>query len=134
MHNLSIYREPMVTLSQLVPLAQLAENQSTDTGEPLVTLLVGCPDGRERSVAFGVILRDMIQRDLEELPWGTWKCAPMGLDMPWMRVTLALEKAMPAWVAASIRAERASASSGCSHAARRWLVIDRIAVRAMFSA
>ena len=67
MHNLSIYREPMVTLSQLVPLAQLAENQSTDTGEPLVTLLVGCPDGRERSVAFGVILRDMIQRDLEEL-------------------------------------------------------------------
>mmetsp|Transcript_25376 Transcript_25376/g.80109 ORF Transcript_25376/g.80109 Transcript_25376/m.80109 type:complete len:232 (-) Transcript_25376:3601-4296(-) len=44
-----------------------------------------------------------------ERPCGTWKAAPMGLDMPWIRVTDAFEKAMPACVAAAIRVSRAAA-------------------------
>jgi hypothetical protein len=32
-----------------------------------------------------------------ESPWGTWKKAPIGRDIPWMRVTDALENAMPAY-------------------------------------
>jgi hypothetical protein len=43
-------------------------------------------------------------------PWATWKCAPIGRLMPCTSATLELEKAMPAWVAASIIASRASVS------------------------
>ncbi len=43
-------------------------------------------------------------------PWATWKWAPIGRLMPCTRATLEFEKAIPAWVAASIIASRASAS------------------------
>ena len=47
-----------------------------------------------------------------ERPWGTWKCAPMGRDMPCTRATEALVKAMPACMAPSIMASRAAALRG----------------------
>eukprot|EP00964_Phaeocystis_antarctica_P033342 scaffold18932_cov65-Phaeocystis_antarctica.AAC.4 len=37
------------------------------------------------------------------MPCGIWKRAPSGRLMPWMRVTDALEKAIPAWVGVRVR-------------------------------
>ncbi len=47
-----------------------------------------------------------------ERPCGTWKCAPIGRDMPCTSATEALQKAMPACVAPSIIASRAAALAG----------------------
>ena len=50
------------------------------------------------------------------MPCGIWKRAPSGRLMPWMRVTDALEKAIPAWQLPSSMASRAAASLGDWHA------------------
>mmetsp|Transcript_20702 Transcript_20702/g.62186 ORF Transcript_20702/g.62186 Transcript_20702/m.62186 type:complete len:216 (+) Transcript_20702:60-707(+) len=50
------------------------------------------------------------------MPCGMWKLAPSGLLMPWISVTLELEKAMPASHEPSSIASRAAPSAGELHA------------------
>jgi hypothetical protein len=55
----------------------------------------------------------------------------MGLLIPCTSATLALEKAIPAWVEASIIASRASRSVPSAYTRRRFLPMAPIAVRDM---
>ena len=68
-----------------------------------------------------------------EIPWGTWNSAPIGLLMPWTKVTEELLNAIPASNAASDIWIRASSWSPCSHAVLRLSKILRHAESANVS-
>ena len=68
-----------------------------------------------------------------ESPCGTWKCAPIGRDIPCTKATDALVNAIPACIAPSIIASRAAALPGSAYAVRRFAPINRIAATACVS-